>query len=525
MRIPCKPWTLIVSALVISACWLISPAQAQRMQFPETPSGLRPIQPGQIPSSGAPTMVPINPATQAGIYPSNGLGGQTFDPYSLNTATQTQAFQPQFAPVSPPQGSFAPNTLAPGTTPYPGVYSNTQPIYPNNPPMGGYPAYNGISPNLPGAGQSGTIGTFQNNPPGYGQPGVYPNSAPSALFPNSGAYPSGGYNNGGGTVFGNMYNGIFGSSAGGYGGTYGQPAYPVLPQNSGNGYFNPNAWNPQGAAFNGAGGMPQYLRLFQGPRFREAYLYGNNDFDALSINDSDFSVGIAIPNFLYSTQPLYLLPSFSLHQWSGPRAPSTADLPALAYSAFLDSGWQSDPARILGAELGLRVGMFSDFNTGISDSLRIQGRAIGRVRVTPKVTLKGGVVYLDRVRVKLLPAGGVLWQPNPDTRFDLFFPEPKLAHYLATVGTSDTWWYVGGYYGGGSWTVKRDSGIKESIDINDIRLVLGLEWGRNDQMRDGRRVGFLEAGYVFNRELIFKETPLDNLDLQDTFMIRAGIGY
>ncbi|MEZ6080782.1 MAG: hypothetical protein R3C56_35445 [Pirellulaceae bacterium] len=135
------------------------------------------------------------------------------------------------------------------------------------------------------------------------------------------------------------------------------------------------------------------------------------------------------------------------------------------------------------------------------------------------------MVYLDRVRVKLLPAGGVLWQPNPDTRFDLFFPEPKLAHYLATVGTADTWWYVGGYYGGGSWTVKRDSGVKESIDINDIRLVLGLEWGRNDQMRDGRRVGFFEVGYVFNRELIFKETPLDNLDLQDTFMIRAGIGY
>ncbi len=41
----------------------------------------------------------------------------------------------------------------------------------------------------------------------------------------------------------------------------------------------------------------------------------------------------------------------------------------------------------------------------------------------------------------------------------------------------DTWWYVGGYYGGGSWTVKRANGAKESIDINDLRLVLGLEWG------------------------------------------------
>lgn len=79
--------------------------------------------------------------------------------------------------------------------------------------------------------------------------------------------------------------------------------------------------------------------------------------------------------------------------------------------------------RILGAELGLRVGMFSDFETATSDSLPIQGRGIGAcARITPRVTLKGGVIYLDRNKVKLLPAGGVLWQPNPDTRFDLFFP-------------------------------------------------------------------------------------------------------
>ncbi len=44
-------------------------------------------------------------------------------------------------------------------------------------------------------------------------------------------------------------------------------------------------------------------------------------------------------------------------------------------------------------------------------------------------------------------------------------------------------------------------------------------------MRDGRRVGFIEAGYVFQRELLFKESPADNIDLQDSLMVRAGIGY
>ncbi len=187
---------------------------------------------------------------------------------------------------------------------------------------------------------------------------------------------------------------------------------------------------------------PAFVRFFQGPRFRHAFIYGDNDQDSLQINDTDVSLAFAVPNFLFSTQPLYILPSFSLHQWDGPNAPAAADLPSKAYSAFLDTGWQSDPLRLLGAELGVRVGVFSDFDTFTSDSLRVMGRGLGRVRITPTATLKGGVVYLDRNRVKLLPAGGVLWQPNPGTRFDLFFPEPKLAHYLSTVGTYDTWWYV-----------------------------------------------------------------------------------
>ena len=34
-----------------------------------------------------------------------------------------------------------------------------------------------------------------------------------------------------------------------------------------------------------------------------------------------------------------------------------------------------------------------------------------------------------------------------------------------------------GDYGGGNWTITRDNGIEESIDINDLRAVLGMEWG------------------------------------------------
>jgi hypothetical protein len=171
------------------------------------------------------------------------------------------------------------------------------------------------------------------------------------------------------------------------------------------------------------------------------------------------------------------------------------------------------------------VGVFSQFEVFNSESLRILGKALGRVRLTPTSTGRLGVFWIDRNRIKLLPAGGILWAPNADTRFDLFFPEPKLSHYLATVGNSDMWWYASAYYGGGAWTIERTDGQDDSIDINDWRIVFGLEWGRNELLRRGHRFAFLEGGYAFSRELIYRYRPDDSLDIENSFVLRAGFIY
>jgi hypothetical protein len=490
---------LITSALITSLA-ILSPAFGQQVQFPQgTSNGLRPIAPtNQLPSSSTgvgPVMVPLNPATQAGIYPAPS-GSAMFDPYSTQ---QAPTYPPAYYSSAPTPYS-SPTLVSQNPMPPPGYGVPGSPY--SSTPVSGYPGYNGAAPALPGAGPSGVVGTYPYTDPTVYPPSAYPNSAPPALFP--GSYPQTGYGYQSGSMYGQPM-------------TIPPPGSVVLPPSS---YGN---WNPQGTILP-AIPTSQTLRCFQGPRVRHTWIYGSNDNDALQINDTDLALAFAIPSFLFSTQPLYLLPSFSLHQWEGPRG-STADLPSKAYSAFLDSGWQSDPTRIFGAELGLRVGTFTDFETSTSDSLRIMGRAIGRMRVTPATTLKAGAIYYDREKTQLLPAGGILWQPNPDTRFDLFFPEPKLAHALSTVGTLDTWWYLAGYYGGGAWTVQRASGAKESVDINDLRVMLGVEWGRNEQIREGRRLGFFEVGYVFQRELYYKESPQDNMDLEDTLMVRAGIGY
>jgi len=249
----------------------------------------------------------------------------------------------------------------------------------------------------------------------------------------------------------------------------------------------------------------------------------------MDINETDTSAVFQFPNFLFTQQPLFVAPSFSLYLWDNPEPPDFpphADLPGEAYGAYLDSFWRSDPARIWGADVGVRVGVYSDFNTFTTDSIRIMGQGIGRYRLCPTVTLKAGVMYVDRADVKIIPAGGVLWEPNPQTRFDIFFPQPKLAQYLTTLGNYDLWWYIMGEFGGNSWTVQRavDGGV-DRVDLNDLRLILGLEWGGSELFRQGRRIGFFEVGWVTEREGIYVRRPEDNFTIDDTIMLRAGFGY
>jgi hypothetical protein len=208
----------------------------------------------------------------------------------------------------------------------------------------------------------------------------------------------------------------------------------------------------------------------------------------------------------------------------GPSGPLEADLPGQLYSAYVDAGWAPEFTPVLSAEVSARAGVYTDFDTVTTQSLRFMGTGLGVIRVSPTCSLKLGAAYIDRNKIKVLPAGGILWQPNPQTRWDIFFPSPKLASYWTTVNNAQVWWYLGGEYGGGSWTFSRqddpESGASEQFDYNDIRVFAGLEW-----VNLNRWYGFLEAGYVFDRELYFVVVPEESTSLANTFMLRAGLSF
>lgn len=289
------------------------------------------------------------------------------------------------------------------------------------------------------------------------------------------------------------------------------------------------------------------LKFLQNIRVSDDLLFGNSNRSGdMRINDAFVTTTIAFPNFFWTGQPWFVSPGFGYHAWSGPFGTWTdangvdqlmPDLPPDAYSAFVDIGWRSTPDRAFGVELGGRLGLYSDFSGLDQQSFRPMGLALLRYNLTPTIALKGGVSYINRADIKMFPAGGIVWTPTPKTRWDIFFPQPKLATYLTTLGNNDLWFYVAGEYGGGVWTTKaaapdlstpnpndRLPPERTLMDINDIRVSVGFELGPAANNSVGQRGMFIEAGYVFNREMVLV-VPVQEFSLRDTWMLRGGLAF
>jgi hypothetical protein len=315
----------------------------------------------------------------------------------------------------------------------------------------------------------------------------------------------------------------------GYPGVYSQQPSVLFPNGPPVGW-NPN-WSPHIQ-------WPQpqegkYWRLFQDLRFRHTWLMGGDGPVELGIDESEIGTTVNFPNFLWSQQPLQVSPVFAVSWWDGPDTtgpppvpfptdlppPGPFGLPPQVYSASLGFGWRPHLTPQFWADIETSIGVFTDFQGVTADSIRIQGTGLGVLALTPTITLKLGVTYLDRVDLKLLPAGGIVWTPNPQTRWDIYFPKPKLARYLTTIGNTDIWFYLNGEYGGGSWTIG-EAAVDRRVDVNDIRVGGGLEWTHQIGVQ-----GFVEAAYVFERELVFATGGPFKYQLDDTLMVRGGLIY
>jgi Domain of unknown function (DUF6268) len=309
-------------------------------------------------------------------------------------------------------------------------------------------------------------------------------------------------------------------------------AYPVPP---------PSSTVPQTAPLNPYGAQPgvptvasdegyyaKAQRFLQELSYEQTFIYGKpGSLSELEINRTELASTFAVPMGYNLEAPLLVTPGFAFNWLEGPirndaiavpGTPST-DLPPRIYDAYLDFAWYPHVTPYFGAELGFRTGVWSDFDHVTTESIRFLGRGLASMSVSPTLDILFGVVYLDRLQVKILPAGGVYWRPTPDWDAYIVFPNPKIRRYWMTTGNTKWYYYAAGEYGGGSWTVNRD-GEGDRIDINDIRVIGGIEWETQTQLR-----GHIEAGYVFDRQVVYNDNMTAPFDAANTFMFRGGIEF
>ena len=263
------------------------------------------------------------------------------------------------------------------------------------------------------------------------------------------------------------------------------------------------------------------IRLLQGLRAQHTWLAGGDLQDDFDVNTLELSAAFAVPVGQIQ-QPILITPRFNFHWWAGPQsagAPIPRDLPAQAYDAFLETSWKPQFTPLFGADLGVAVGVFSDFSYYDKNSLRVMGRGVGLITLTQNLQFALGVWYINRDRVKLLPAGGFIYRPNADTTYELLFPNPRATQRLFTSGSTDVFGYLAGEYGGGQWTITHDNGLRDVVNYNDMRIVLGVETVSHNRFRAN-----FDIGYVFNREILYRDqTPTVNPS--DTVMLRVGLQY
>ena len=137
-----------------------------------------------------------------------------------------------------------------------------------------------------------------------------------------------------------------------------------------------------------------------------------------------------------------------------------------------------------------------------------------------------GDCVVDMVDQKILLAVWGPGFPQADLNADGTTNTLDLTTLLANYGNTEWWLTLRGEYGGGAWTVKRNFGVPpfpgllDSVDYNDLRGGVGVEWINN-----GGLSGLFEVGIAFEREIRYRYYLPTVVRPNPTVYMRGGLTY
>jgi len=253
--------------------------------------------------------------------------------------------------------------------------------------------------------------------------------------------------------------------------------------------------------------------VFQGASFQATFL--PDLVDPPDLTELELWSNFAFP-MPTRESPLILTPGFQTRFLEGPNRP---DLPGTLYDAYLQIRWMSKINDRWGIDLMITPGVHSDFKQGDDSAIRVPIRGLASYQWSPATKVILGVVYLDRSDVIPFPAGGVIYTPDDNTKWELIIPTPRYSRRISVDNLGESWVYLAAEFGGGSWAVKRASGQRDQLRARDYRFLAG--WERKATSGITRR---WEVGYVFGREYEFASgTPSYQPD--GTILARMRLSY
>ncbi len=264
---------------------------------------------------------------------------------------------------------------------------------------------------------------------------------------------------------------------------------------------------------------------FQKLSFVNTYLprMGSNGF---GLDDAELTSvwGVPFPN---QDAPLVITPGIATHWLDGP---SSLDIPAQLHDVYTEFRWLPKIGDRFRADVAVQPGYFSDWDGSSTRALRFTGHVSGIFDWTPTFQLVLGAAYLDRPDIQVLPIAGFIWKPDPDSEYRLVFPAPKIAWRvgksqligpaLPDMWTIESWIYLGGELGGGTWAIRHRDGSSDLMSYSDWRVFLGMETKSRCFIPSTQ----IEIGYVFHRRIHLASIGED-VDVGNTLMVRAGLHY
>jgi hypothetical protein len=274
-----------------------------------------------------------------------------------------------------------------------------------------------------------------------------------------------------------------------------------------------------------AGGPPSLLPpgtrngVFQKAKFTATWLPQLDD-DGLGWTDLRSEIVFGLPFFTRET-PIVITPAYEAHFLD---RPSAFDLPPRLHDLSIDFHHFRRIGDHWIADFALTPGLYADDHSlDSSDAFRLNGRAVGVYEPNQMWKWLLGVSYVNGGWRKIVPIAGFVYEPSDDVEYEIVFPAPRAAWRLPNSpipGEDEYWVYVAGEFTSSIWAFEQNDGTDDILAYRDLRLILGFE-----HKVIGGLSSRAEVGYVFNRQMKIASSGPDDIDLDETLLLRIGLVY